>query len=620
MTSSNGHSNGNGINKPPDRRERSSSSPSPGLSEKLSPLSHGPLPANLSELPNDTMLHGNHPAPWVETWKSLFLTSSAASEDRKVARVRHTDDCAWATVQNVAPIHAGSQGYGEQVNEKQHNKKGTPPQAGISPLIFGAGTFGTGQYSSDDLMMSIEPVRALRIAFRYGINTFDTSPYYANSETILGRALSVLAPEFPRSTYYISTKAGRYGPKTSDFDYTPQRVRRSVCESIVRLNMQLDHDGWLDNVYMHDVEFVCTRVGKAHDAGMGAADVVGLGSDVLSAEEQEALRTDMGLAETFEAASKVHGEGDEKILGAVRELFKLKDEGKIKMAGISGYPLPVLLRLARMVATNPPFRPLDSILSYSNHTLHSDLLPAYIMLFECNPFRFPGAPTEAAAGTEWTPPFIMNASPFSMGLLTEAGPPPWHPCSEQLRLARQESLRLLSGTGTLSGFDIGQGESNADAASSSNRTSDSARQSRLSTPTSLAETALQYGIRGSERRADPSSYQAQRWGSHVPHLRTLVGLANVEQVHIAVQAFRTLLAGAPAQRAQGETVNGARDLVCPPAEENHHEATPAAENEPTFAQRYELLHEAEEAVVSIMKTRGVLGESWQSPGDHLSVK
>jgi D-arabinose 1-dehydrogenase len=47
------------------------------------------------------------------------------------------------------------------------------------------------------------------------------------------------------------TKCGRYGP--SDFDYSPARIRSSVESSLRRL--QTDY---LDTVYLHDVEFVCT--------------------------------------------------------------------------------------------------------------------------------------------------------------------------------------------------------------------------------------------------------------------------------------------------------------------------------------------------------------------------
>lgn len=84
-----------------------------------------------------------------------------------------------------------------------------------------------------------------------GINSFDTSPYYGNSEYILGDALLELRNEFPRDHYYLATKIGRYGYTVKDFDYSAKRVYESVEESMKRM-----HTDYLDVVYCHDVEFV----------------------------------------------------------------------------------------------------------------------------------------------------------------------------------------------------------------------------------------------------------------------------------------------------------------------------------------------------------------------------
>lgn len=44
------------------------------------------------------------------------------------------------------------------------------------------------------------------------------------------------------SSYHLLTKCGRYGPGIEDFDYTPDRIRRSVkdsCERLVKLKPTL---------------------------------------------------------------------------------------------------------------------------------------------------------------------------------------------------------------------------------------------------------------------------------------------------------------------------------------------------------------------------------------------
>ncbi|CAJ0838915.1 11040_t:CDS:2 [Entrophospora sp. SA101] len=134
----------------------------------------------------------------------------------------------------------------------------------ISKVIFGAGVFSI-RYNP------IKEVRPLE------------SVHKALKLEILGNALESLRSEFPRSTYYIFTKAGRYGHDKKDFDYSAKHVRECVRESCRCLKTD-----YLDIVFAHDVEFV----------------------------ELEKVIEDGGI---------------------LPELFKLKEEGIIKYVGISDY-------------------------------------------------------------------------------------------------------------------------------------------------------------------------------------------------------------------------------------------------------------------------------------------
>ena len=111
------------------------------------------------------------------------------------------------------------------------------------------------------------------------------------------------------------TKCGRYGATAAEHDYSPTTIRRSVERSLSRLNTD-----YLDAVYLHDVEFVCTEV-LPHGVGNHLAALT-------TAKEQ------YGLLEGQEA--KIWGKGDEIILDAVAELRKMKQEGLIKSIGITG--------------------------------------------------------------------------------------------------------------------------------------------------------------------------------------------------------------------------------------------------------------------------------------------
>ena len=124
----------------------------------------------------------------------------------------------------------------------------------IPPLGLGGATFSTQFNPSPDDETTLPVQAILRRALSLGINLIDTSPYYGNSEIILGKALrAVWADGWSRDGMFICTKVGR--KKIDEFDYSPSAVRESVMRSLERLG--LDE---LDVVYCHDVEFV-TRGG-----------------------------------------------------------------------------------------------------------------------------------------------------------------------------------------------------------------------------------------------------------------------------------------------------------------------------------------------------------------------
>lgn len=362
-----------------------------------------------------------------------------------------------------------------------------------SPLWFGGGVFGRGMYNDDALIKSNSAVRALRLAFRYGINTLDTSPYYYPSELVLGRALRMLASEYPRSSYFLITKCGRYGPARSQFDYSPETVTQSVHDSLERLGTT-----YVDAALLHDTEFVSDqpRIAQLPEGTALAAQAVGAPCKAKDTRTKDEALEALGLAP--HDAGRVRGDGDRRILAAVRALFALKDQGKVRNVGISGYPLGEQLRISRLVACNEPYRPLDVILNYSNHTLHADLLPLWRPLFEACPW------TTAPDGAQWQAPMLVNASPFSMGLFSDRGPPGWHPASDELleavRLAHSRAQHAAGVT------DVAP----------------------VTPDNVLGFTALLNGLRGAAGE---------------PRFPTLLGMSTVEEVHMAIEAYRALAAG-----------------------------------------------------------------------------
>eukprot|EP00271_Cylindrocystis_brebissonii_P013533 TRINITY_DN33424_c0_g1_i1.p1 TRINITY_DN33424_c0_g1~~TRINITY_DN33424_c0_g1_i1.p1 ORF type:complete len:320 (+),score=64.46 TRINITY_DN33424_c0_g1_i1:220-1179(+) len=182
----------------------------------------------------------------------------------------------------------------------------------LSILGFGASPLGNvfGNINEE------EGIAAVHLAVELGINFFDVSPFYGGTlaEQVLGKALKTL----PRESFFLSTKVGRYGPES--FDFSAERVTRSVDESLARLNVQ-----HIDIIQCHDIEF-------------GSLDQI--------------------VSETLPA------------------LKKLKEAGKVRFIGITGLPLKIF----REVLTRAPPGLVDVVLSYCHNSLNDtslvdDLLP-----------------------------------------------------------------------------------------------------------------------------------------------------------------------------------------------------------------------------------------------------
>ncbi|NDV60709.1 aldo/keto reductase [Bacteroides sp. 519] len=92
-------------------------------------------------------------------------------------------------------------------------------------------------------------------------------------------------------------------------------------------------------------------------------------------------------------------------------LVELRNKGIVKHVGITN----LTLRHLKYVIDHVPEGTVESILSFCHYCLNDDALVDYLDYFE-----------EKEIG-------VINASPFSMGLLTERGAPDWHPAPKPLQ-------------------------------------------------------------------------------------------------------------------------------------------------------------------------------------------
>jgi L-galactose dehydrogenase len=208
---------------------------------------------------------------------------------------------------------------------------------GSTDLKVSAVSFGTAplgdMFGAAD---ETEATAAVHRALDAGITFFDSSPYYGNglAERRLGAAL-----RGRRDDVVIGTKAGRYGG--DEFDFTPKRLRESVHQSLALL--QTDR---VDILQLHDIEFT---------------DLDGVFGDTYA------------------------------------ELARLRDEGKCRYIGMTGYPMETL---RRAIAETD----LDVVLSYAHYTLLNTRLADELVPL-CQ---------ERGVG-------LINAAAVALGLLTPAG-------------------------------------------------------------------------------------------------------------------------------------------------------------------------------------------------------
>lgn len=96
----------------------------------------------------------------------------------------------------------------------------------------------------------------------------------------------------------------------------------------------------------------------------------------------------------------------------VHALQKLKEAGKIRFIGITGLPLEIFTYVLDRV----PRGAVDVVLSYCHYSINDSTLEDLL----------PYLKSKGVA--------VISASPLAMGLLTENGPPEWHPASPELKV------------------------------------------------------------------------------------------------------------------------------------------------------------------------------------------
>jgi L-galactose dehydrogenase len=139
-----------------------------------------------------------------------------------------------------------------------------------------------------------------------------------------------------------------------------------------------------------DFDFSAARVARSVDESLRRLGVAHI--DLIQCHDIEYAPMTQLIAETIPA------------------LHKLKRQGKVRKIGVTGLPLKVFPRVLDQAA-------VDAVQTYCHYCLND------ITLVQLLPYL-----REKEVG-------IINSSPLGMGLLTEKGPPDWHPAPVKIRTA-----------------------------------------------------------------------------------------------------------------------------------------------------------------------------------------
>jgi L-galactose dehydrogenase len=134
------------------------------------------------------------------------------------------------------------------------------------------------------------------------------------------------------------------------------------------------------------------------------------------------LRLNVDYLDIVQCHDIEFGDIKQVIEEALPALRKLQEEGKIRYIGITGFPLRIYPAVLDQTS-------VDVVLSYCHYALNNTSLERLLPAFEGKQLG------------------VINAAALSMGLLTNGGPPPWHPASEEIKRVCAETARFCRDNG-----------------------------------------------------------------------------------------------------------------------------------------------------------------------------
>jgi L-galactose dehydrogenase len=153
-----------------------------------------------------------------------------------------------------------------------------------------------------------------------------------------------------------------------------------------------------------DKYYLSTKVGRYGEDGFDFS-----ASRVVTSVDESLARLDVDYVDVILCHDIEFGDLDQVVRETIPALRQVQAQGKARFLGVSGLPLKIF----RYVLDRTE---LDVILSYCHYSLNDTALKELIPYFQ-----------EEGVG-------VINASPLSMGLLSNRGAPDWHPASDEIKV------------------------------------------------------------------------------------------------------------------------------------------------------------------------------------------
>jgi len=164
--------------------------------------------------------------------------------------------------------------------------------------------------------------------------------------------------------------------------------------------------------------YLATKIGR-----YGADQFDFSAKRTIESVDESLKRLKVDYVDVIQCHDVEFGSLDQIVEETLPALQQLQDAGKVRFIGITGLPL----KCFKILLEQADF---DTILSYCHYSLNDSTLDTMIPYFK-----------ENDAG-------IINASPLSMGLLSNRGAPDWHPAPPEIRQACAQAARHCRAKGS----------------------------------------------------------------------------------------------------------------------------------------------------------------------------